>query len=92
MTLWKQGKRVQPKAIFIDGPDQCANGDAQAEIIEIIASSIREESTPFYWAIFSRTEPCIVSTFKQDSVASFTHSVELPISCEADDEIFISMR
>jgi len=41
MTLWKQGKRVQPKAIFIDGPDQCANGDAQAEIIEIIASSVR---------------------------------------------------
>jgi len=32
--LWeleKQGKRIQPKAIFIDGLDECAGGDAQAE-------------------------------------------------------------
>ena len=34
--LGKQGKRVQPKAIFIDGLDECAGGDAQAEIIKII--------------------------------------------------------
>jgi len=33
---------LTPKAIFIDGLDQCADGDAQAEIIEIIASSIRD--------------------------------------------------
>ena len=42
--LEKQGKRVQPKAIFIDGLDECAGKDAQAEIIEIIASSVRERS------------------------------------------------
>jgi len=46
--LGEQGKRVQPKAIFIDGLDECAGGDAQAEIIEIIASSVRERSTPFH--------------------------------------------
>ena len=93
--LWeleKQEKRVQPKAIFIDGLDECVDGDAQAEIIEIIASSVREGSTPFHWAIFSRAEPRIVSTFKQDSVASVTHSVELPISREADDEIEMYLR
>jgi len=39
--LGKKGKRVQPKAVFIDGLDECENGDAQAEIIEIIASSVR---------------------------------------------------
>ena len=44
--LEKQGKRIQPKAIFIDGLDECEGKDAQAEIIEIIASSVREGSTP----------------------------------------------
>ena len=44
--LEKQGKRIQPKAIFIDGLDECEGKDARAEIIEIIASSVREGSTP----------------------------------------------
>ena len=57
--LQKQGKRIQAKAIFIDGLDECASKDAQAEIIEIIASSVRERSTPFHLAIFSRAEPRI---------------------------------
>jgi len=88
----KHGKRIQAKAIFIDGLDECAGKDAQAEIIEIIASSVREGSTPFHWAIFSRAEPRIVSTFKQDSTTSVTHSVELPISRKADDEIEMYLR
>ena len=90
--LGKRGKRVQPKAIFIDGLDECAGGDAQAEIIKIIASSIREGSTPFHWVIFSRAEPRIVSTFKQDSIASVTHFIELPISRKADGEIEMYLR
>ena len=90
--LEKQGKRIQPKAIFIDGLDECASKDAQAEIIKIIASSVRERSTPFHWAIFSRAEPRIVSTFKQDNIASVIHSVELPISREADNEIEMYLR
>ena len=90
--IGKQGKRVQSKAILIDGLDECASGDAQAEIIKIIASSVSEGSTPFHWAIFSRAEPRIVSTFKQDNIASVTHSVELPISREADDEIEMYLR
>jgi len=90
--LEKHGKRAQAKAIFIDGLDECTGEDAQAEVIEIIASSVREGSTPFHWAIFSRAEPRIVSTFKQDSIASVTHSVELPISRKADDEIEMYLR
>ena len=90
--IGKQGKRVQSKAILIDGLDECASGDAQAEIIKIIASSASEGSTPFHWAIFSRAEPRIVSTFKQDNIASVTYSVELPISREADDEIEMYLR
>ena len=90
--IGEKGKRVQPKAILIDGLDECADGDAQAEIIEIIASSAREGSTPFRWAIFSRAEPRIVSIFKQDNIASIIHSVELPISHEADDDIEMYLR
>ena len=90
--LEKQGKRVQPKAIFIDGLDECAGEEAQAEIIEIIASSVQARSTPFRWAIFSRAEPRIVSTFSQDSIASITHSVELVISREVDGEIELYLR
>lgn len=37
---------------------------------------------PFRWAIFSHTEPRIVSTF---SVASIIHPVKLPISCGASE-------
>jgi len=90
--LEKQGKRIQQKAIFIDGLDECVGEDAQAEIIKIIASSVRERSTPFHWAIFSRAEPRIVSTFKQDNIAFVTHSVELLISREADNEIEMYLR
>ena len=59
----------------------------QAEIIEIIASCVRARSTSFSWAIFDRTEPRIVSTFKQDGIASVTHCSESLISREVDDEI-----
>jgi len=90
--LEKQGKRVQPKAIFIDGLDECAGEDAQAEIIKMIASSVRDGFMPFRWAIFSRAEPHIVSTFKQDNVASVTHSIELPISRDADGDIEMYLR
>ena len=44
--LEKQGKRVQSKAIFIDGLDECAGEDAQAEIIKI-KMTVRGGSTPF---------------------------------------------
>ena len=66
--------------------------EAQAEIIEVIASSVRTRSTPFRWAIFSRAEPHIVSTFSQDTITSITHFVELPISREADGEIELYLR
>ena len=90
--LGRQGKRVQPKAVFIDGLDECVGEDAQTEIIRIVASSVRERSTPFHWVIFSRAEPRIVSTFNQDSIAFVTHSIELPISREADGEIEMYLR
>jgi len=38
----KQGKRVQPKAIFIDGLSDCAGGDAQAVIWSLLFDDKQE--------------------------------------------------
>ncbi|KAF5356988.1 hypothetical protein D9756_006359 [Leucocoprinus leucothites] len=90
--LEKQGKKVNRRVIFIDGLDECADKDAQMEIINIVASSAHSRSTPFRWAIFSREEPHIVSTFASPSVSSHCYSVFLPISREADGEIELYLR
>ncbi|KAF5357155.1 hypothetical protein D9756_006433 [Leucocoprinus leucothites] len=90
--LREQGKDVQPRAIIIDGLDERQSTKAQMEIIEIIASSIRTGSTPFRWAVFSREEPHIVSTFALSVVSSICHSVLLPISRKADGEIELYLR
>ncbi|KAF5357219.1 hypothetical protein D9756_006360 [Leucocoprinus leucothites] len=90
--LEKQGKKVNRRVIFIDGLDECADKDAQMEIINIVVSSAHSRSTPFRWAIFSREEPHIVSTFASPSVSSHCYSVFLPISREADGEIELYLR
>jgi len=38
----KQGKRVQPKAIFIDGLSDCVGGDAQAVIWSLLFDDKQE--------------------------------------------------
>ncbi|KXN85617.1 hypothetical protein AN958_11079 [Leucoagaricus sp. SymC.cos] len=45
------------------------------------------KTTPFRWAIFSRPEPHIKSTFDKGSIARFCRRVLLPVSREADGEI-----
>lgn len=90
--LKKQGRCVRRTSIIIDGLDECADRESQVEIIRIIASSIRVGSTPFRWAVFSREEPYIVSTFTSPSVSSHCYSVYLPISRKADEEIELYLR
>ncbi|KAJ3575483.1 hypothetical protein NP233_g1068 [Leucocoprinus birnbaumii] len=80
-------QKLQRKTIIIDGLDECKSKDAQCEIIEIIAASIRNGTTPFRWAIFSRPEPHIEATFASADVAPYCRSVVLPISRQADGEI-----
>jgi hypothetical protein len=90
--LEKQGKAVRQKAIFIDGLDECENTRAQEEIIKLIATSVRTQSTPFRWAIFSRAESHIRSTFEHELISPTTRIVELPIRSPDDDhqiEIFL---
>ncbi|KAF5360712.1 hypothetical protein D9756_004479 [Leucocoprinus leucothites] len=85
--LRELGKDMQRRAIFIDGLDECQSTSAQMEIIKIITSSIQAGSTPFCWAVFSREEPHIISTFASFTKTTCCHSVLLPISCKADGEI-----
>ncbi|KAJ3562785.1 hypothetical protein NP233_g9356 [Leucocoprinus birnbaumii] len=86
------GKEVPRMAIFIDGLDECKDKDAQAEIIEIIAESVQDRSTPFQWAIFSREEPRISSTFDLPHIYPHRHVIYLPISRDTDKEIETYLR
>jgi hypothetical protein len=91
--LEKQGASVGQKAIFIDGLDECANRDAQVKIIQLIAASVRDKSTPLRWAIFSRAETHILSTFEHERISPITRIIELPIRSPDDDrEIELYLR
>ncbi|KXN85502.1 hypothetical protein AN958_11240 [Leucoagaricus sp. SymC.cos] len=85
--LERQGKGIGSCAIFVDGLDECGGNDAQSEIIELIAASVHSKTTPFRWAIFSRPEPHIQSTFDKGHIFPICQRVLLPVSREADEEI-----
>ncbi|KXN83787.1 hypothetical protein AN958_01064 [Leucoagaricus sp. SymC.cos] len=85
--LERRRKTIGRMAIFIDGLDECQGNDAQCEIIELIAASVRAKTTPFRWAFFSRSEPHITATFDHEDVSLLCQHVSLPISREADGEI-----
>ncbi|KAJ3574929.1 hypothetical protein NP233_g1449 [Leucocoprinus birnbaumii] len=90
--LERQGKPIGQRAIFIDGLDECKSKGAQVEIIEIILASVRDKSTPFRWAVFSREEPRIVVAFNDASASPYYRSAYLPISREIDGEIELYLR
>ena len=72
----------------IDGPTAEVDGrTAQAEIIDIVAKSIREHTTPFRWFILSRPEPHIKRAMGADDVSSLLHSLDLPLSSQDDHDI-----
>lgn len=85
--LERGGKCVGKRAIFIDGLDECGSKDAQSEIVKIISSSVREHTTPFRWAFFSRPEPHIEAMFSKEDISFLCHQTILPISREVDQEI-----
>ncbi|KAJ3562073.1 hypothetical protein NP233_g9801 [Leucocoprinus birnbaumii] len=90
--LETKGKVIPRKAIFVDGLDECADEEAQVEIINIIASSVQENSIPLCWAIFSREEPHIVATFQSLDISSHCSFLFLPISRKVDEEIKSYLR
>lgn len=91
--LENQGRSIGARVpIFIDGLDECESPEAQCQIIELIASSARDGSTPFCWAFFSRPERHIEATFSQANVAPLCHKITLPISRDVDGEIELYLR
>lgn len=90
--LRRSGEVTEGKVIFVDGLNECKDTAAQSEIIEIVATSVQECSTPFLWAFFSQPEPQIEATFAKPTVAPFCHSVQLPVSQGADGEIDAYLR
>ena len=72
----------------IDGPTaEVDGGTAQAEIIDIVATSIREHTTPFRWFILSRPEPHIQRAMGADDLSSLLYSIDLPLSSRDDHDI-----
>jgi hypothetical protein len=78
--------------IVVDGLDECATGNAQVQIIDLIAASIHERATPFLWAFFSRPEPPITSTFSSKVVPNMSWTLPLTLSGNADSDIEAYLR
>ncbi|KAJ3566391.1 hypothetical protein NP233_g7036 [Leucocoprinus birnbaumii] len=73
--------------IILDGFDEVDGIEAQCHIIDIIATSIHDRTTPFRWFIISRPEPHIQRAMRATDVTPLLHTIELPLSPENDHEI-----
>ncbi|KAF9448764.1 hypothetical protein P691DRAFT_704441 [Macrolepiota fuliginosa MF-IS2] len=78
--------------IVIDGLDECDGKDAQSIIIDIIITSVHQQSTPFLWAFFSRPEPHITSAFSTEWATEVCWQLTLPVSRDADQDIEAYLR
>ncbi|KAF9441570.1 hypothetical protein P691DRAFT_778859 [Macrolepiota fuliginosa MF-IS2] len=85
--LTAKGEDISERVIIIDGLDECAGGAAQQTIIQIIAASIKDCTTPFIWLICSRLEPHLVATFNSLEVSAVTYQEELMVSRAIDNDI-----
>ncbi|KAF9447227.1 hypothetical protein P691DRAFT_822349, partial [Macrolepiota fuliginosa MF-IS2] len=61
-------------------------------IIEIIITSIRQKTTPFLWAFFSRPEPHIKATFESEGALNVCWRLTLPVSRDANQDIKAYLR
>ncbi|KXN83282.1 hypothetical protein AN958_01615 [Leucoagaricus sp. SymC.cos] len=95
LELERDGVRIQPRIVFIDGLDEAATKDAQSKIVELIAGSIKAHDAriPLLWSIFCRPESHIIHAFS-DHVSSspFYWEITLHASEELDDEIELYLR
>ena len=73
--------------VILDGLDELDSANAQAEIIDIVATSIRERTTPFRWFILSRPEPHIRRAMNSNDVSSLLYTLDLPLYSSNDREI-----
>jgi hypothetical protein len=78
--------------IVVDGLDECATMDAQVQIIDVVAVSIREQTAPFLWAFFSRPEPLIISAFSSRVTTNMSWKLPLTLSGNAGNDIEAYLR
>ncbi|KAF9450281.1 hypothetical protein P691DRAFT_665641, partial [Macrolepiota fuliginosa MF-IS2] len=85
--LIANGENIPEHVVIVDGLDECAGAAAQQAIVEIVAGSIRNSTTPFIWLFCSRLEPHLIATFNSPEVSAVTHQEELTVSRAIDNEI-----
>lgn len=85
--LKESGNGMDGKLIIIDGLDECEGDESQYAIVNSVAASIRDQTTPFHWAFFSRPEAHLVSLFDSPDIRPLSLHLELPVSRRIDDEI-----
>ncbi|EKM76386.1 hypothetical protein AGABI1DRAFT_131469 [Agaricus bisporus var. burnettii JB137-S8] len=85
----KERARLDGWVIIIDGLDECEGMQAQCDIVEIVATSIRERTTPFRWIFLSRPERHLSTLFTKKLTDSVSRHLELPVSREIDHEILL---
>ncbi|KAF9443937.1 hypothetical protein P691DRAFT_678566, partial [Macrolepiota fuliginosa MF-IS2] len=85
--LASKGEDISERVVIIDGLDECAGVAAQQTIVQIVAASIQDNTTPFIWLICSRLEPHLIATFKSLQISAMTHQEELMVSRAIDNEI-----
>ncbi|KAJ3555396.1 hypothetical protein NP233_g12221 [Leucocoprinus birnbaumii] len=78
---------IEGSVIILDGLDEINGTDAQCDIIDIIATSIRDRTTPFRWFILSRPEAHIQRAMRARNVTPLLRALDLPLSSEDDHEI-----
>lgn len=82
-----RGEEARKYVIIIDGLDEIAGMKTQCDIIEIVAESVRDSTTPFRWAFFSCAESHIINSFTSNLVRQLSLHLELPVSRDIDYEI-----
>ncbi|KAF5351093.1 hypothetical protein D9756_008268 [Leucocoprinus leucothites] len=82
-----QGIDIEGWVVILDGLDEVDDTNAQCDLLNIIAASIRDHTTPLRWFILSRLEPHIQRAMRAHGVLPLSHSLELPLSLEDDHEI-----
>jgi hypothetical protein len=90
--LSADGQAIGEHLIMVDGLDECEGQDSQRSIIEIITTSVHQQTTPFIWAIFSRPEPHIASAFSSEPACNVCWKLTLPVSRDSDQDINIYLR
>jgi hypothetical protein len=90
LLSFEEHEAIIDTIIIVDGLDECDGVDAQRDIIATITKSAANGTSPFLWAIFSRPEPYIVSTFTR--AIHICWFLTLPAASYANEDIEAILR